>query len=608
MLVNDIYKSVVQVLGQCSQEQVFEYLSDAIEALANKGQWDPLQAYIDLQASGNFLILPEVVEAPLRININKQPSFSRGRLFEFRQNTDGTLLGDELGFSWADRGEVPYMVNPPAGNFQVRSSGGIRVYGLDFNNKEVYDSAGNQGYEPTSSFAGPTFKTITGISKSETNGYAQLWAGTTGTGTLIGLYEPRAYEPLFRVIKLSKSASAVRMLFRRRTYRVTSMDDWIPLNSRLAIILMVHAISLWRKGQEADVAANYEAKALQLLQEEQDSRNAFSAISDETEVITVRNQTYVETDLITVGDIYDDASEVFGAVGRLKLFDRISDSIDLMASKANWDGLTGVLDINPANEHEFTLPNFVETVLKVNINDVPALGQNKWFSFHLNGNGSCNWWASYWTWRDRGEFPTFKDIKVPAYIVVDLDSAEDNNIQIRIKGWDDKGQRIFVDGEDGFVPPAVFGHTFPDTSLPKVSRIESITAQSDPKGYIRIQAVDAGSQDGTLLSVLEPFQRQTNFRRIYIPSAGSCTCQILFRKKTRRVKAMTDIIPLQSKIALVMAMKAYKAFKDGDIDNGNNYEATAVRLLEEEQAMRNPFDFPIEFDMTTAPGSVYNMR
>ena len=71
---------------------------------------------------------------------------------------------------------------------------------------------------------------------------------------------------------------------------------------------------------------------------------------------------------------------------------------------------------------------------------------------------------------------------------------------------------------------------------------------------------------------------------------------------------MTDIIPLQSKIALVMAMKAYKAFKDGDVENGNNFEATAVRLLEEEQAMRNPFDFPIEFDMTTAPGSVYNMR
>lgn len=607
MLVKEIYNSVVQVLGKCSEDQVFEYLSDAIEALANKGQWDPLQSYLDIQASGNFLILPEIVEAPIRININKQPSFSRGKLFEFRQNTDGTLLGDELGFSWADRGEVPYMVEP-AGNFQVRSTGGIRVYGLDINNKEVYDNAGNQGYEPTANFDGPIFKQITAVSKIETNGYAQLWAGTTGTGTLIGLYEPRAYDPLFRVIKLSKSASAVRMLFRRRTYRVTSQEDWIPLNSRLAIVLMVHAISLWRKGQEADVAANYEAKALQLLQEEQDSRNVFSAVSDQSEVITVRNQTYVDTDCITVGDIYDQASEIFGAIGRQKLFDRISDSIDLMASKCNWDGLTAVLDINPACECEYTLPNFVETVLKVNYNGVPALGQGKWFQFHMNGNGSCHWWASQWTWRDKGEFATFKDIKTPAYIVVDLDSAEDNNIQIRIKGWDDKGQRIFVDGEDGFVPPAIYGHTFPDTSLPKVSRIDSIVAQSDPKGYIRVLAVDAGRQDGTLLSVLEPFQRQTNFRRIYIPGSGNCTSQVLFRKKTRRISSLTDIIPLVSKIALVMAMKAYKAFLDNDIENGNGFEATAVRLLEEEQAMRNPFDFPIEFDMTTAPGSVYNMR
>jgi hypothetical protein len=609
MIVSEIYTKIKNALGNCGQELVFDRISDAVEALANKGQWDPLQAYIDLQGSAdsNLMILPEFVEAPMKININKQPSFARGKLFEFRQNTDGTAIGDELGWAWADRGEVPYSIFPTDATFQLKASitGVIRAYGYDVNNREIFDANGLPGYLVTTVSEGPIFKTISSVSKDATIDSVTLSANDQ----LIALYEPRAYDPLYRVIKLSKKAAAIRMLFRRRTFRVQSLEDWIPLNSRLAIQLMVQAVSLWTKGQEIEIAEKYEAQALKLLQEEQDSRNVFSSVSDSTEISTVRNQTYLTTDAIVVGDIYDDASDIFGAIGRQKLFDKISDAVDLLACKSNWDGLTGVLDLSTAGNCEYTLPDFVETVLKVNYHGIPTLGHNKWFEFHLNGPGSWDY-AGQFTWKDRGDFPTFKDIQVPAQLIVFLDSATDNNIQIRVKGWDEKGNRIFQNGQDGFILPAVYGYPFPDTTIPFVGRIESIVAQSDPQGFIKISALDSGREDGTLLAVLEPGQRQTSYRRIKVPGGGSCV-KILFRKKTRRINSLNDLIPLESRLAIKMAMmslKTYASVEKGAAELAASFEATATRLLEEEQALRNPqIDMPVQFDMVTAPGSMYNM-
>ena len=616
MVVSDIYQEVKAIIGDCREEFVFELLSDSIEALANKGMWDPLVAYADFTTTGNLVTLPDWVEAPLRVNINKNPSFAKDRLFEFKQNTDGSILGDELGWSWADRGEVPVQVVPttPA-QIRATAANSVRVFGIDSDNKEVFDASGNLGYLATTSLAGPVFKEITAVKKEKTTGFVDLYSGTT----LIASYEPREYSPLFRQIKLSKATQAVRMLFRRRTYRVASQTDWIPLNSGLAIKLMVQAVLRWRKGQELDVADGFQKQAQALLEEEQASRNAFIEIAGATEVLTDTNRTYLTRDAVIVGDIYDQASEIFGPISRQKLFDRITDSIELLTNKSNWDGLTGFLDIcsvdwyKPAGcsftckeSNEFTLPEFVDTVLKVNIGDIPSLPQNKWFEFHLNGPGSCNILGD-WTWRDRGDYPTFRDINQASQIVAELDSAADNNTEIRIYGYDDQGRILMQDGKEGIVIPAIYGVPLPDPALPLVSRITRIT-KPETSGYVKVIALDPTSTDGVMLANMDPWMTEPRYRRIAI-GVTTQTVRILFRKKTRRVQSMLDLIPLYSKMAIVMSMKAVKAYQDGQFDVAANAEAIALRLLEEEQNARNPqIDFPIEVDMTTAPGSIWNYR
>lgn len=632
MVVSEIYPSVKAIIGNCSDDVLFEILSDAVEALANKGLWDPLQVYADFTvSSGNTIFLPEWIEHPIRININGNPSFTRGRLFEFKQNTDGTKLGESLGWTWDDRGEFPYQVEP-TGTFQVRATAldAVRVYGVDALNREVFDTAGDPGYLATNALAGPTFAKITAIHKFKTTGYVEVFAGTTQ----IGSYEPREYDPLYRKIKLSKNSAAVRMLFRRKTYRIQSLNDWIPLSSALAIKLMVQAVLRWRKGQEADVAAVFQQQAQALLEEEQNSRNAFVEIGSGSETLTDTNQTYLTRQAVVVGDIYDEASKIVGPVGRTKLFDSISDGVELLANKSNWDGLTGWIDVCSANFYkdyrcgrnslgcscsssaptgsgncQFTLPDFVETVLKVNINGIPALPQHKWFEFHMNGPGGTEIYSD-WTWRDRGDYPTYREVNGPSQLFVELDTALDNNKQVRVYGYgiyagETEEKILMQDGEEGIVLPAIYGSPIPDPTLPLVTRITRVVKE-ETTGYVRITALTGTT--GTQIAMMFPWEVEPSYRRIELGITADWV-RVLFRKKTMRVRYMTDIIPLYSKMAIIMAIRAVEAYKKGSYDDATAAESTALRLLEEEQESRNPqINIPIEVDMTTAPGSVWNWR
>ncbi len=609
MIVADVIDRVEGILGTCTRSEAFEYLSDALEVLSHKGEFDPLVAYLDIPTTnGNEVVLPDFVEDIIKVNINRKPAFARGRLFEFRQNTDGTVLGDELGHTWADRGEQPIQVEPPSATFQllVSVAGSIRVYGLDQNNQPIYTD-GEEGYEPTTSAAGPLFAKITAVKKFKTDNYVTLSSFSAGNTTVLANYEPRDYEPSFRVIKISKATQAVRLLIRRKTYVVNSVNDWIPLDSRIAITYMVKSLYLGRRtGGDPKEAIHFEKEATKYLQEAQSSRTVHSRVSDETELVTVRNQTYETSDMISVGDIYDQASEIFGAVGREKLLDRISDSVSMLANESNWDGLTAWMDISRAEILErggctFTLPPWVETPLKVNIEGCPATGLNKWFQFHRNGPGQHGHMCS-WNWEDGGDHPTVREITKPAAFVAQLDTALDDNVQVRIYGYDENGEEVMHDGQKGIVIPAIYGSFLPDPSLPKIKTVTRIEKERSI-GYVRVFAFEDGS-DEKLVAQLRPEEVNASYRRIRVDYMAE-TIRVLVRKKTYRVSSLVDVIPLCDRNAMIAAMRSKAALDKGDLETFQLSRQAAISLLEAEQETRNPPIAPsIEIDPTMAPGSI----
>jgi hypothetical protein len=122
---------------------------------------------------------------------------------------------------------------------------------------------------------------ITRISKSITSGFITLYAWDTGRTenlTIIGYYYPDETEPRYRRIKLSSKCAWVRIAFKRNTFKITSLNDFIPLPSRQAILMMCKAISLYKK-EFSENAQQYEADALRFLEEAQTSNDGAESIT-----------------------------------------------------------------------------------------------------------------------------------------------------------------------------------------------------------------------------------------------------------------------------------------------------------------------------------------
>jgi len=302
--VGEIFQEIQRVLGTCSDEETYSKINEAMEELANLGNWDPMVIYMDICTKGCEITLPDDIEVPLAINVGGHPADFRNKWFEFHLNGPGSeCCGGSCNFAWTDKGNFPTFRDPikpsqvaayPEGNENQGTS--IRVYGFDDCDKWIMAPDCNgvlqDGFDvPVLSGFGAGLtstqkvKRITRVSKPVTNSFIKLVAldpGATSGGTLLGLFRPTITEPEFRRITVSGGGSAsledcscttwVRMRARRKTFKVSQMSDAIPLHSVTALKMMAQAI----KKYEADLLteyAGYFAAARDALQREQKSRS-----------------------------------------------------------------------------------------------------------------------------------------------------------------------------------------------------------------------------------------------------------------------------------------------------------------------------------------------
>lgn len=305
IIVGEIYEEIQSVLGTCSQEQTFAKLNEAIEELANLGNWDPMVMYMDICTCKCEITLPDDVEVPLAINICGHPSDFRNKWFEFHLNGPGSeSCGCSCGFHWNDKGDFPTFRDPHEPSqiaaypeAEEAMGANVRVYGFDENDKWIMtadcDGVLKDGFDVPIIFgigSGMTtsqkVKRITRVSKPITNSFIKLVAldpGACRGGTLLGLFRPYITEPSFRRITVSGAGSEelcnmpvnktwVRMRVRRKVFKVSTLQDPIPLHSVTALKMMCQAI----KKYEADLLteyAGYFSAAKAALEREQKSRS-----------------------------------------------------------------------------------------------------------------------------------------------------------------------------------------------------------------------------------------------------------------------------------------------------------------------------------------------
>lgn len=149
-----------------------------------------------------------------------------------------------------------------------------------------------------------------------------------------------------------------------------------------------------------------------------------------------------------VSEILPSVREALGRCSDAIALSRLSEAVQLLSAKGNWELLVGYVDICAnADCKTITLPREIDTPLAVNVGGSPQIFRNRWHEFHFNGAGSFK--ETTWNWDDTGFSPVIMDIMHTATLVGIAELKTDLTVQLRIYGLDDMGRFIRTQEPDG---------------------------------------------------------------------------------------------------------------------------------------------------------------
>lgn len=295
MYVEHIIADAQSVLGRCTDDVLFRRITDAVKLANFQGKFDAALGQMDICTYDSTLTLPADVGTVLAVNTDGYPTLIRDQWFQYHVNGGGS----ECYVPWQYTNEVGMVStykDPPCPSVMVAvvenpqdSNCELRVFGWDSTGKRIYtpDSSGTlqDGFLVPTVYGFPTPQTsyqvqrIDRIKKSKTIGFVQLLALEPTTGsvlTKIGYYMPWETNPYYRRLHVP-DRSWVRIKYRKRDLEVHGCQDWINIENREALLLLLKAIK-FRLDNQIDQAKNYEAEGMRLLSNEAEALRP-SAIS-----------------------------------------------------------------------------------------------------------------------------------------------------------------------------------------------------------------------------------------------------------------------------------------------------------------------------------------
>lgn len=286
MLVSQILTEAKNVLGKCDPETVYRRISDAVQLANFQGKFDVALGVMDICVCDGCVTLPADVGTILACDNNGQPTLIRDQWFQYHANGSGIQC--YMPWNYTDEAGRVSTFRDPAGPVQLiaevenatDSNTTLRVFGWDENGKRIYTPDANgvlqdgflvptvYGFAAPNSDA-PNIARIDRVEKQVTNGFVRLVAidpTTLVEHTLIGYYQPWETNPYYRRIRVSNQ-TWIRIKYRKRDLEVRAATDWINIDNREALLLLLKAVK-FRLDNQIEQGRSYELEGMRLLSNE----------------------------------------------------------------------------------------------------------------------------------------------------------------------------------------------------------------------------------------------------------------------------------------------------------------------------------------------------
>lgn len=219
--------------------------------------------------------------------LNHQEDFSIQIPTEIQVAANEYQTGDAVTFNTSGTAATPLV---PGTVYFVRRTGNDTVelydtaaHALDLANTtgiQMLLGAGTGDQRLEQSLEALQFLKITRIQLDQRSGFVDLWAwdyNRRSDLTLVGSYHPTETNPQYRRIKTLASCCWIRMRYKRRTFDITSDQDYIPLDSTSAITAMLKSKDMYDKNF-FDEGDRFETLAVKWCKEDHDSKRGPEAI------------------------------------------------------------------------------------------------------------------------------------------------------------------------------------------------------------------------------------------------------------------------------------------------------------------------------------------
>jgi hypothetical protein len=284
LYVSDLIPDIQSVLGRCTDDYLLRRVTDAVKLANNQGKFDICLGIMDLCVCDGYVTLPAFVGTVLAVNNEGYPTLLRDQWFQYHANSAGTDCVQPWGYT-NEEGMVSIWKDPQ-GQFVLASivenpkdsNCLLRAYGWDITGKRIYTADSNGDLQdgflvPTtygsSSPATSVCAKIDRVQKGITNGFVRLMAFdpiSLQPKGQIGYYLPWETDPYYRRIRVPRRTS-IRIKYRKRDLEVLSTSDWINIENREALLLLLKSVK-FRLDNQIDQAKVYELEGMRLLSNE----------------------------------------------------------------------------------------------------------------------------------------------------------------------------------------------------------------------------------------------------------------------------------------------------------------------------------------------------